>query len=1090
MTRVTLSLLGGFQASLDGTRSLAFPTRKAQALLAYLAVPTGRSHLRDKLAALLWGAMREPQARAGLRQSLFALRRALADSDALRLDGKSVALDPAAVAVDVAAFERGAAATGLAALEEAASLYQGEFLEGLALDEAPFEEWLVAERLRLRELGMDVLARLLAGQRDAGAREAALQTALRLVALDPLQEAVHRTLMRLYVELDRREAALRQYQLCVSALQRELRAEPDEETKALYRDVLQRRLARAPAARPARHGATPAATTASPAAALASAESALIGRAVELAQLRDGLQAAWAGQGRLIAVAGEAGIGKSRLVAELVEEAVKKGGRVLVGHCHESEQVLSFGPWIEAFRAARVADDAAVWDRLAPVWRVELSRLLPELAETAPGPAPDPGQLFEAVAQLLAGLASAQPVLLVLEDLHWADDASVRLLAFVARRLSRRRVLVLVTAREEDLPHASTLRHALGELLHAGQLTQMPLGPLSRADTSTLARALAPSAPIAELAPLLWRASEGNPFMIVETVRALRAGPAPDSAPGLPLPARVRNLIAHRIERLDPRSAELLAVAAVIGRPFDFALLQHAGGVDDAAAAEAVEHLVRHRVLHGSGDGLAFTHDRIREVVDAQLYAPRRALLHRRVGEALEAMHEGDLAPHALSLGQHFREGRVWSKAVQYFTQAGAQASLRHAERDATSCYDQALDALRQLPDTRETRAQAADLWSRLGSALYSTGEFARAMMAFREAEAIALALEDRERLAEIAGGMSYLLAAEGDFAEAARAGVRALTIARSFGHRALESWTSIGLSRVYYAQGDYRRGIELTRRMLDVLKDAPVEERFGRPSLLPSIACRSWLALCLGRTGQFAEARARAAECVRIAEMVDGPLERVWSYYCLGRVCLSQGEVDLAIRPLERAAEMCHEDRFPIYSPRVVANLGLAHAMTGRLDLAVPLVERAVAEAQAIALLFGHAYVLFVTGAVCLEAGRVADAYRCAESALELSRRHGGRGDLAWALQLHGEVEARAESPDREPAANHLVEALTLAEELGMAPLVARCHLSLGARHARLGRAEEAGAALSRAIQMLRRLHMRYWLTGAEDLLRETTRE
>jgi DNA-binding SARP family transcriptional activator len=186
--------------------------------------------------------VREPQARRGLRQALFTLRKAVAtEPPALLIEGESVALNPIAVDVDVAEFERGVAEDTPAALERATSLYRGELLEGLALQEAPFEEWLLAERERLRELALEALARLLVHQRTAGATEAALRTALRLIALDPLQEPVHRSLMRLYVKLGRRAAALRQYQVCVGALQRELGVEPEATTKQLYQEILRQR---------------------------------------------------------------------------------------------------------------------------------------------------------------------------------------------------------------------------------------------------------------------------------------------------------------------------------------------------------------------------------------------------------------------------------------------------------------------------------------------------------------------------------------------------------------------------------------------------------------------------------------------------------------------------------------------------------------------------------------------------------------------------------------------------------------------------------------------------------------------------------
>jgi predicted ATPase/DNA-binding SARP family transcriptional activator len=242
MAPLRLALLGGFQARLAQGPPLALPTRKAQALLTYLALPLGRAHPRDTLAALLWGGTRQESARAGLRQALFSIRKALGDAaEALRHEGDTLALEPAAVDADTAHFERLVAAGTPEALAQAAQLYAGDLLSGFALDEPPFEEWLLAERERLRELVLEALARLLAHQRKVGALEAGARTAIKILGLDPLQEPVHRMLMRLYVELGRRGAALRQYQQCVTVLRRDLRVDPEAETTLLYEEILRQR---------------------------------------------------------------------------------------------------------------------------------------------------------------------------------------------------------------------------------------------------------------------------------------------------------------------------------------------------------------------------------------------------------------------------------------------------------------------------------------------------------------------------------------------------------------------------------------------------------------------------------------------------------------------------------------------------------------------------------------------------------------------------------------------------------------------------------------------------------------------------------
>src|SRR6267378_3774695 len=381
MARLSLTLLGGFQARLEPGSAIALPTRKSRALLAYLALPPGRAHPRDKLAALLWGGIREESSRASLRQALFAIRKALSDTAAVQQHGDALALEPGAVEVDAATFERLVHEGTPATLERAAALYQGDLLSGFVVDEAPFEEWLLGERERLRELALEGLAKLLAQQRKAGAPEAAVQTALKLLTLDPLQEAVHRALMRLYADLGRRGTALRQYQQCVNVLGRELGIEPEPETKALYRDILRQRPSHSPVIEWASAG--PSVSTTLVASRAPAAEIPLIGRTTELEQLRSALEQACAGQGGMVAVVGEAGIGKTRLTGELIARAEAQRARVLLGRCYESEQVLAFGPWVDAFRAGRVIDDLGTMPSAS---RAELAHLLPELADPAVEP--------------------------------------------------------------------------------------------------------------------------------------------------------------------------------------------------------------------------------------------------------------------------------------------------------------------------------------------------------------------------------------------------------------------------------------------------------------------------------------------------------------------------------------------------------------------------------------------------------------------------------------------------------------------------------------------------------------------------------
>ncbi len=715
MRRVSLELFGGFQARLEPGLPITLPTRKAQALLAYLALHPEPAPHRDSLAALLWPDRADDQARASLRHALYELRRALAGSPGvLRTERDTVTVDAGLVDLDVAAFTRLLDKGTPEALAQAAALYRGDLLAGLSVAEEPWEAWLREARERLREQAGDGLARLLAHQRKAEQLEAAVRTAGQLVALDPLQEPAHRTLMRLHAQLGQRAAALRQYQHCVSVLRSELGVEPEAETRQLYQEILQQRAApRVPASgRPPRVPKVPETRP---------ADTPLIGREAETAQLREALDRAAGERGGLVLVLGEAGMGKSRLVEELIAYAKRRDARVLLGRAYESDQILLFGPVVDALRTGRVGQDPEVLDALGPAWRGELARLLPEVAMPgAPPPArADYRRLFEMIAHLLAHLAARDTLLLVLEDLHWADELTVRLLAFLARRVSAERVLLLATAREEELADAPMLRHTLEDLGRAGLLTSLGLGPLSRRDTLALVEHLTPPGAAARgerLGARVWALSEGNPLVAVEVMREIQER-AP--AEGLALPRRAREVIGRRLERLASGARSLLTVAAVIGREFDFALLRHAAELDDQAAAQGVEELVRRRVLTAVGERLGFTHERVREVAYAEVPAWRRPGLHRRIAETIEALHGERLPDFWESLAEHWERGEGWARAAHYHLLVAERAKRCYAYATAAVSCGQAAEAAAQSPEAGGLRVQAlellGDVWSLRG---------------------------------------------------------------------------------------------------------------------------------------------------------------------------------------------------------------------------------------------------------------------------------------------------------------------------------------------------------------------------------------
>jgi DNA-binding SARP family transcriptional activator/tetratricopeptide (TPR) repeat protein len=1083
-----LTLLGDFDARLAAGDSLSLPTRKAQALLAYLGLRPGQPHRRDKLAALLWGERTDEHARDGLRHALVALRKALSgvNRQSLLVEGQTLALNPAVVEVDVATFERRVAEGTAEALEHAVELYQGDLLLGFTVNEPLFEEWLVAERERLREVELEALARLLAHQTKSGGMEPAIRTAVRLLGLDPLQEAVHRTLMRLYARQGRRGAALRQYQVCVSVLQRELGAGPEPETRRLYQDILQQHVSGSaePEARLTRM--TPPTRPAGP-----GGERPLIGREGELVQLRCALDEVGSGLGRVVVIVGEAGVGKSSLVTVIGADARERGARMLLGRCYETQQILPFGPWVDALRGGGVSQEAETLQGLSPVWRAELSRLLPEVsAPDLPVPSDDLLRLFESVAQLVEQLTIHGSLVLVLEDLHWADEMSLRLFAFVSRRTRTARALIAATAREEELASAPILQRVLDEVGTEPHFVRMPLAPLSRGDTAALVRSLArrgsDEALVARLSERLWAASEGNPFMIVETMRALDEGAVTETAPSLLLPARVRQVIAGRLERLSQRGQQLAAMAAVIGREFEFPVLQTAAGLGARDVAEGVEELVRRRVFHGIGEHLDFTHERVREVVRDRLLAHHRKFLHGQVARAIEEVYAQNLEPHFEALGMHYRQGEVWKKAARYLQQAGLKAATRSAPQDARAWFEQALAVLEALPESQSTLEEAFELRLELRTVLMQVGEVRRMLERLREAETVAERLNDDRRRGQVCAFVSNVHSLLGELDEAVVTGTCALEIAGRLGDLRLRIITTSYLEQTHYLRGEYERVAGLAIDNLGALPADWVYEYFGLGAPA-SVWDRSWLVMTLAQLGRFTQAAEHEVEAIRLAEPTHHAFTVVVAYRPAGTLYPLKGDWAKARARIEHAMGVARAANIMVVSAGEVASSAWVLAQLGEASEALNRIREAeqLLERQTLSGFVGRrGWSYHALGCAYLLLGRLDEARCLADRAVESSPRQ--PGFAAHALHLLGDIATHPERFDAERGEAHYRQALTLAEPRGMRPLIAHCHLGLGKLYGHTGKRQEAQEHLTTATTMYREMGMTYWLEKADAEMRE----
>jgi DNA-binding SARP family transcriptional activator len=714
-----IRLLGDFSLVYGDTPVTSVNTPRLQSLFAYLALHCDAPQLRQRLAFLFWPDTSEALARANLRQLLYELRHALPEINRfLHIDTRTVSWRAdAAIYLDVAAFEDALATANantletarIAALEQAAQLYRADLLPGC------YDDWIAPERERLSQRHHDALTeiiRLLEARRDYAA---AIRHAQRLLQHDPLNEETHRCLMRLLALNNDRAGALRVYHTCVTVLQRELGVAPGPATVAAYKRLFHQDAPDAPRQERKRPP-------------LIAAELPLIGRQCEW----DLLQAAWrraaAGAPGFVLITGEAGIGKSRLAEELFTWAQQQDIVVAKARSYAAEGQLSLAPVTDWLRSDVLRLQLT---RLEPVWCSEVARILPELRAAHHDlppcePITEYGQrqrFFEALARAVHAIA--QPLLLLIDDLHWCDQETIEWLHFLLRFDPHARLLVVGTAREEEVPPQHALRALLLHLHSLTHITELALQPLDAAETAKLAAHVAGHELDADSVMQLYGETEGNPLFVIETIRAslggasqaigANGGSSISARSVLPntqtFPPRVYRVIAGRLAQLSAPARDLAGLAAAIGRPFGLDLLIAAGHADEDGTVRALNELWQKRIVREHGaHSYDFTHDKLREVAYAEMSAPQRQLLHRRIAQTLEATNADDLAPLSGQIAAQYERAGLFERAIPHYQRAAAVAQRVYANDDAINLLLRGLALLEHLPAGAKRDAQELTL--------------------------------------------------------------------------------------------------------------------------------------------------------------------------------------------------------------------------------------------------------------------------------------------------------------------------------------------------------------------------------------------
>jgi tetratricopeptide (TPR) repeat protein len=471
-------------------------------------------------------------------------------------------------------------------------------------------------------------------------------------------------------------------------------------------------------------------------------------------------------------------------------------------------------------------------------------------------------------------------------------------------------------------------------------------------------------------------------------------------------------------------------------------------------------------------------------VTYGSLVQERKRALHSAIVEAIETQADDRIDEQIDRLAYHAYQGRVWEKAVTYLRQAAQKAMSRSIYQEAVRFLEEALVGLGHIPETQKTLEQGIDLRFDLRSSLQAFGEHERVFDHLREAEALASALGDQDRLGWASAYLSQYLWWMDDPAQADMLGQRAQTIASAQGDFPLQVTAGFFLGQGSFNVGDYENGIDRLQRTIGSLQGERAYERLGLTGL-PSVLSRVWLAWSLAERGEFSEALRHGEEALLIAETADQPYSIASAFLAIGQVHLVQGALTQAIPVFERGAELCKTWDLRVIFPMNAAGLGLALALRGRLTEALPILEEGEAQAPPIRI-FDTSSAATALGTGYLLAGRMDEASRISSNVLDLAVNRGFRGNQARAKQLLGNISARRFPPEAAQAEGHYRGALALASELGMRPLIAHCRKGLGALYGRTGREEKGREELTTAMDMYRDMEMTFWLEKAEAELTE----
>jgi DNA-binding SARP family transcriptional activator len=1032
--RVQVFTLGGFRVLVGGrvVEDSAWRRKAARQLFKVLLSRPGRRITRDEVVELFWPESDPDAASSNLRSTIYAMRRALqsqgqaAGLDVVFGDHDSVWLRPdLALWSDADAFEHLVAdawrsANPLPLLEEASRLYAGDYLP-----DDLYESWAAERREALKRTWTDLqfgLARAAEHRSDVSDAVQPLESLLRD---DPCDERAAQELMKLLARHGRRAEAIRVYQRLVQSLREELDLEPSPESTEVHRQIT--------AGEPS---VSPRPPTSFRCGYPFPEPTELIGREPELSVLTQ-LVSGGRSSGKLALVAAPAGTGKSALLGQVVRQAQAEGVLCLAGGCYEERGAVPLGPFHDSLVDYLLAQPGERIRAELGAAIDDLAQIIPEVRyhlQTGSGAAPSPSSVdrmraFGAIHACLRTLAERGPVLVCLEDLHAADEASLQLLHYLARHTRRLPLVLIATYRSDEVPPESTLAQTVAGMARERLAQRLILDSLSRQDTDRLATMLLGAPPDEKLSESLYATTGGNPLFIEQLVLALIESRQLERKGGVwcgvaelqGAPHIVREVIAHRLRRLDPRCREVLAMASVLGHSFEHrVLLAATEPQDEGLLLHDLDQAIGAHVLQETSSGYAFRHALLRDAVYWDLSAPRRMALHARAGQLLEALRGESAEHHAAELAHHFSlagdSGAIRAKAIHYNLAAGRQAS-------SLSNFAQALVHFSRACQLIEAEAGSVGLEPRL-DALEGRGRAQRQLAMWSDA------------LSTFRG----VLALTDDRARRAR--VRAMLVSALLFHdptRALDE-------------------IELGMRELGP------PDGLDESTALARLHLQTLQGLVWFLRGRYGDLRRLGEQMLSSAARLSQPVGRAWAHSVVAWAEQGQGHISPGLSHFLAALEAAEASHDKIEEAVVRVNLGQQYYLGGAFGPALEQLTKAIGLYRECASELAALNALFRVALVYLAQGNIQRAREQAEAGLELAV--GAR--IRFAADYH-EVLGRIQllRCEWERAEASFERSMAIRREAGYVAGCVQAMLGLGASHEHRGNLERALEIYGEAVGM-----------------------